>query len=104
MAAGLLYGTCTKDHLLNEDVHCTLQALETTLTLFCSDDMQQSTLAPVDRLLLDIYETIEEPDGIYAIARSHQARMQAALFEHEGAQALFLLSLPPHFIEVFRRR
>lgn len=46
--------------------------------------MLQSTLAPRQKLLLEIYETIEEPDGIYAIARSHQAKMQAALFEHEG--------------------
>lgn len=46
--------------------------------------MLQSTLAPRQKLLLEIYETIEEPDGLYAIARSHQAKMQAALFEHEG--------------------
>jgi hypothetical protein len=44
----------------------------------------QSTLGPINKLLLEIYETIEEPDGIYAIARSNQAQMQAALFEHEG--------------------
>ena len=44
----------------------------------------QSPLAPVNKLLLEIYETIDEADGIYAIARSHQAQMQVALFEHEG--------------------
>lgn len=45
----------------------------------------------MDQLLLDIYETIEEPDGIYAIVRSPQAKMQAALFEHEGAMLCQLL-------------
>jgi len=40
----------------------------------------------VDKLLLDIHETIEEPDGIYAVARSQHPTMQASLFSHEGAR------------------
>ncbi len=46
----------------------------------------QGALSPADKLLLDIYETIEEPDGVYAIARSQHPEMQALLFTHEGAQ------------------
>lgn len=55
------------------------------LRLGAATSWLQSMLAPVDQLLLHIYETIEEPDGIYAVARSPQAKMQAALFEHEGS-------------------
>jgi hypothetical protein len=33
-------------------------------------------LARVERLLLDIYSQISEPDGIYAVARSHNMLAQ----------------------------
>ncbi len=39
----------------------------------------------MDQLLLDIYSQIQEPDGIYAAARSQKAASQLCLFEHEGA-------------------
>lgn len=46
----------------------------------------------MDGLLLDIYSQIEEPDGMYAAARSQQAASQLALFEHEGAWDRALVS------------
>lgn len=39
----------------------------------------------MDQLLLDIYSQIQEPDGIYAAARSQKAASQLHLFEHEGS-------------------
>lgn len=38
-------------------------------------------------MLLDIHQNIEEPDGIYAVARSAHPEMQSALFAHEGTAA-----------------
>ncbi len=49
--------------------------------------MQDSALSEENKLLLDIHENIEEPDGIYAVARSAHPEMQSALFAHEGAAA-----------------
>ena len=46
--------------------------------------MQESALSEESQLLLGIYENIEEPDGIYAVARSAHPEMQSALFAHEG--------------------
>ena len=46
----------------------------------------------MDALLLDIYSQIDEPDGMYAAARSQQAASQLALFEHEGAWDKALVS------------
>ena len=39
----------------------------------------------MERLLLDIYGQINEPDGIYAVARSHEMTSQLHLLQHEGA-------------------
>lgn len=52
----------------------------------------QGPLSDVDALLLDIYSQIDEPDGMYAAARSPQAASQLALFEHEGAWDKALVS------------
>lgn len=52
----------------------------------------QGPLSDVDALLLDIYSQIDEPDGMYAAARSQQAASQLALFEHEGAWDKALVS------------
>ncbi len=49
-------------------------------------------LSDVDALLLDIYSQIDEPDGMYAAARTQQAASQLALFEHEGAWDKALVS------------
>ncbi|PSC71129.1 serine threonine-kinase ATM isoform X1 [Micractinium conductrix] len=48
--------------------------------------------AAVQRLLLDIYSSINEPDGIYAVARSHSLLSQLRRFEHEGDWSKALLS------------
>ena len=45
----------------------------------------QSSRAVVDQLLLDIYSSINEPDGIYAVARGHSMMSQLKLYEHEGS-------------------
>ncbi len=47
-------------------------------------DFAQGSLSMVDRLLLEIYENLDEPDGIYAIARSDHLQMQSSRFAHEG--------------------
>ena len=39
----------------------------------------------VDELLLDMYSSINEPDGIYAVARGHNMMSQLKLYEHEGS-------------------
>ena len=52
----------------------------------------QAALSDVDALLLDVYLQIDEPDGMYAAARSQQAASQLALFEHEGAWDKALVS------------
>ena len=46
---------------------------------------RQGGLAEVDRLLLDAHAATGEPDGLYAVARSHKLAAQLRLFEHEGA-------------------
>ena len=38
----------------------------------------------VQQLLLDIYGQIDEPDSIYAVARSHELPSQLRLMQHEG--------------------
>ncbi len=45
----------------------------------------QGGLAEVDQLLLDAHAATGEPDGLYAVARSHKLAAQLRLFEHEGA-------------------
>ncbi len=46
----------------------------------------------MEELLLEIYSHIEEPDGMYAAARTPHASSQLALFEHEGAWDRALVS------------
>ena len=41
----------------------------------------------VDQLLLDIYSSINEPDGIYAVTMGHSLNSQLKLYEHEGSWA-----------------
>jgi hypothetical protein len=41
----------------------------------------------MERLLLDVYSSIGEPDGIYAVARSGDMASQLRLMQHEGAFA-----------------
>lgn len=38
----------------------------------------------MEHLLLDVYGQINEPDGIYAVARSHHMASQLRLLQHEG--------------------
>lgn len=45
----------------------------------------QGGLTCHEQLLLDIYSRIGEPDGIYAVARSHNLLSQLHVFEHEGS-------------------
>lgn len=45
----------------------------------------QGNQAEADQLLLDIYSSINEPDGIYAVARGHNMMSQLKLYEHEGS-------------------
>ncbi len=41
------------------------------------------------RILLDIYSSIDDPDGIYAIAQSGDTASQLRLMQHEGARKCF---------------
>lgn len=59
-------------------IHCVIPELRLTAV------MQNSKLSDTNQLLLDIYTNIDEPDGLYAIARSAHPDMQCALFAHEG--------------------
>ncbi len=45
----------------------------------------QSSRAAADELLLDIYSSMNEPDGIYAVARGHSMVSQLKLYEHESS-------------------
>jgi hypothetical protein len=45
----------------------------------------QSSRAAADELLLDIYSRMNEPDGIYAVARGHSMVSQLKLYEHESS-------------------
>lgn len=45
----------------------------------------QGNRAEADQLLLGIYSSINEPDGIYAVARGHNIMSQLKLYEHEGS-------------------
>ena len=54
--------------------------------------MLQGGLAEVDRLLLDAHAATGEPDGLYAVARSHKLPAQLRLFEHEGAWSKALVA------------
>ncbi|KAK9806879.1 hypothetical protein WJX72_005975 [[Myrmecia] bisecta] len=47
--------------------------------------LNEASLPMADQLLLDIYGQIDEPDGIYALARSHVIASQLRLYQHEGA-------------------
>ncbi|BDA48015.1 Serine-protein kinase ATM [Coccomyxa sp. Obi] len=55
------------------------------LTLGEEDLLSEGEISNVDQLLLDIYSQVQEPDSIYAAARSQKAASQLCLFEHEGA-------------------
>ncbi|GMH43803.1 hypothetical protein BSKO_11737 [Bryopsis sp. KO-2023] len=48
------------------------------------DDLDQQTLPVVDGLLLDIYRSVSEPDGLFAVARTPHMKSQLTLVEHEG--------------------
>ena len=52
---------------------------------------EQGPLPAEDRLLLEIYSQLTEPDGIYAVARSHKLASQLHLFRHEGSWSKALL-------------
>ncbi len=39
-------------------------------------------LSAAERLLLDIYSSVNEPDGLYAVTRSHSALSQLRRAEH----------------------
>jgi len=52
----------------------------------------QGGLAPADVLLLDAHAASGEPDGLYAVARSHKLAAQLRLFAHEGAWSKVLLA------------
>ncbi len=52
----------------------------------------QDDLPKVDRLLLEAYSQISEPDSIYAVARSPSLAVQLPLAEHEGSWAEALVS------------
>jgi hypothetical protein len=43
-------------------------------------------------LLLDAHAASGEPDGLYAVARSHKLAAQLRLFAHEGAWSEALLA------------
>jgi len=45
----------------------------------------QSSRVAADQLLLDIYSSINEPEGIYPVARGHNMMSQLKLYEHEGS-------------------
>ena len=45
----------------------------------------QGSQAKADQLLLEVYSSINEPDGIYAVARGHSMLSQLKLYEHEGS-------------------
>lgn len=47
--------------------------------------MLQGSQAKADQLLLEVYSSINEPDGIYAVARGHSMMSQLKLYEHEGS-------------------
>ena len=47
----------------------------------------------MERLLLDVYGSIGEPDGIYAVARSGDMASQLRLMQHEGVFAFCELSV-----------
>ena len=51
----------------------------------------QGPLPLENRLLLDIYSQVPEPDGIYAAARSPKLVSQMHLFWHEGSWSKALL-------------
>ena len=46
----------------------------------------------MDRLLLEAHAATGEPDGLYAVARSHKLPAQLRLFEHEGAWSKALVA------------
>ena len=45
----------------------------------------QGELPTVERLLLEVYAGVQEPDGLYGAARSPARACQLRLAEHEGA-------------------
>ena len=55
------------------------------LFVICLLSGLQGSQAEADQLLLDIYSSINEPDGIYAVARGHNMMSQLKLYEHEGS-------------------
>ncbi len=52
-----------------------------TMTLLVAQDGIE-----MKRILLDIYSSIDDPDGIYAVAQSGDTASQLRLMQHEGAR------------------
>ncbi len=65
----------------------------------------QDDVPRVDKLLLEAYSQISEPDSIYAVARSPSLAVQLPLAEHEGswAEALVGYDLQMHHADLQER-
>jgi ataxia telangiectasia mutated family protein len=57
------------------------------LTLGAPDFSDEDQVPLHEQLLLNVYAKINEPDGIYGVARTHKAASQLCLYEHEGSWA-----------------
>ncbi|KAG0604904.1 hypothetical protein M758_9G018000 [Ceratodon purpureus] len=55
-----------------------------SLTLGEPDFSMNNKLTAHIELLLSVYTKINEPDGVYGVARSHKVRSQLLTYEHEG--------------------
>lgn len=55
------------------------------LTLGAPDFSDEDQVPLHEQLLLNVYAKINEPDGIYGVARTHKAASQLRLYEHEGS-------------------
>ncbi|KAK9825683.1 hypothetical protein WJX81_003257 [Elliptochloris bilobata] len=88
-AAALRCGACFTA-LLYLEHWC--EAAHGRLALGNDQPLAAGGLAEVDRLLLDAHAASGEPDGLYAVARSHKLAAQLRLFEHEGAWSKALVA------------
>ncbi|GAQ86367.1 Protein kinase ATM/Tel1 [Klebsormidium nitens] len=55
------------------------------LTLGAPDFSDEDQVPLHEQLLLNVYAKVNEPDGIYGVARTHKAASQLRLYEHEGS-------------------
>src|SRR5690606_25989467 len=75
-----LKAECYFTALMYLEAHCHQNGISSLPNEFC----YEQEAPEYQKLLLDIYRNIDEPDGIYGVNRNYGIRSQILKYEHEG--------------------